>query len=119
MQEQTEVSKRTSQTTLMQDLVALARYGLRSRTGKLILGAGVGAGGLFLGWDWLVVAGLAPIVLAVLPCLAMCALGLCMMPGKKSCSSDESSADTTDTIASVAKPDEVNSEQVNREKQKR
>ena len=118
MQKQPETSSRANQTSLTQDLVALARYGLHSRTGKLILGAGVIAGGLFLGWDWLVVAGLAPIVLGVLPCLAMCALGLCMKPGNKSCSSDASGADSSDTIASVAKPDDVNSGQVDREKQK-
>ncbi|MGH8705637.1 MAG: hypothetical protein ACREUO_09510 [Burkholderiales bacterium] len=38
--------------------------------------AGVGAG-LMLGWDSLVAAGLSGLVLAVLPCAAMCALGLC------------------------------------------
>ena len=38
--------------------------------------AGVGAG-LILGWDLLVAAGLSGLVLAVLPCVAMCALGLC------------------------------------------
>ena len=48
----------------------------------------VGAG-LALGWPWLVAFGLAPLVLAVLPCAAMCALGLCMKGGKdgKSCHS--------------------------------
>jgi hypothetical protein len=34
-------------------------------------------------WGWLVAAGVAPILLAVLPCLAMCALGLCMGRGGK------------------------------------
>ncbi|MBI0537434.1 hypothetical protein D9599_17885 [Roseomonas sp. KE2513] len=48
----------------------------------------VGAG-LALGWPWLVAFGLAPLVLSLLPCAAMCALGLCMMGGKggKSCHS--------------------------------
>ena len=48
----------------------------------------VGAG-LALGWPWLVAFGLAPLVLAVLPCAAMGALGLCMKGGKdgKSCHS--------------------------------
>ena len=44
----------------------------------------VGAG-LALGWPWLVAFGLAPLVLAVLPCAAMCALGLCMPKGGGSC----------------------------------
>ncbi len=48
----------------------------------------VGAG-LALGWPWLVAFGLAPLLLSLLPCAAMCALGLCMMGGKdgKSCHS--------------------------------
>ena len=43
--------------------------------GALAIG---GAAGLFFGWNWLVAAGLASIVVGILPCLAMCALGLCM-----------------------------------------
>jgi hypothetical protein len=38
---------------------------------------------LYAGWDWLVAAGLATTVIALAPCLAMCALGLCMRRGKK------------------------------------
>ena len=33
---------------------------------------------LYFGWNWLVAAGLTSVVIGVLPCLAMCALGLCM-----------------------------------------
>ena len=45
--------------------------------------AGVGTG-LILGWNSLVAAGLSGLVLAVLPCAAMCALGLCASSmGKK------------------------------------
>lgn len=48
--------------------------------------AGVGAG-LVLGWDSLVALGLSSIVLALLPCAAMCALGLCASQmGKKDAS---------------------------------
>ena len=43
-----------------------------------------GAGALVLGWDWLVAAGVASIILAVAPCLVMCALGLCMQRKNKS-----------------------------------
>ena len=38
--------------------------------------AGVGSG-LALGWDSLVALGLSSFVLALLPCAAMCALGIC------------------------------------------
>ena len=60
---------------------------LRGRRAVMLgLLALVGAG-LALGWPWLVAFGLAPLVLSLLPCAAMCALGLCMMGGKdgKSC----------------------------------
>ena len=58
-------------------------------TGKirLILIFGVVAAGMYFNWGWFIAIGLAPIVLAVLPCAVMCGLGLCMMPGKNgSCS---------------------------------
>lgn len=38
---------------------------------------------LYLGWSFVVAAGLASVVLGFLPCAAMCALGLCMRPGGK------------------------------------
>jgi hypothetical protein len=38
---------------------------------------------LYAGWDWLVAAGLATTIVALGPCLAMCALGLCIGRGKK------------------------------------
>lgn len=43
-----------------------------------------GAGVLVLGWDWLVAAGVASIIIVMAPCLAMCALGLCMNRQSKS-----------------------------------
>lgn len=42
--------------------------------GALVLG---GAGALFFGWNWLVAAGFGSLIVGVLPCLAMCALGIC------------------------------------------
>ncbi|HSF21729.1 MAG TPA: hypothetical protein VLA81_06785 [Burkholderiales bacterium] len=53
-----------------------------------------GTGALVAGWDWLVAAGLATIILAVAPCLAMCALGLCMnRMGKRDQGAKRTSAD--------------------------
>ena len=57
-----------------------ARLGWRGLT--LLLVAAVAAG-VFLDWKWLVAVGAAPIILAVLPCAAMCAIGLCTMGGNK------------------------------------
>ena len=42
--------------------------------GALVLGAG---GALLLGWNWLAAAGFASLIVGMLPCLAMCALGIC------------------------------------------
>ncbi len=38
----------------------------------------VASAALYFGWQSLVAAGVATVILGVLPCLAMCALGLCM-----------------------------------------
>ncbi|WP_119153261.1 hypothetical protein [Caldimonas tepidiphila] len=51
--------------------------------------------GLALGWEWLQAAGVLSLALSLLPCLAMCAAGVCMhrMAGKGGCSSTTSSAE--------------------------
>lgn len=84
---------RTSQTTLGQDMGALARHWLSGRRGMLIVGGGLALGGVGFGWSWLVAAGIAPIILGVLPCVAMCALGLCMKGGKASTSARPDAAE--------------------------
>lgn len=53
------------------------------------LTAAVGIG-LFFGWSWLVAAGLSSVVLAILPCAAMCAAGLCMGRSGSKCSDSSS-----------------------------
>lgn len=62
-------------------LRALA-YWLRGKR-LLVVAAAMITLGMWLGWGWLVSAGVAPILLSILPCAAMCALGLCMNHGKK------------------------------------
>jgi hypothetical protein len=57
----------------------LARYYLGNRWVLLVLGAGVLLAGIGLNWSWLVAAGIAPILISVLPCLVMCGLGVCML----------------------------------------
>lgn len=65
----------------------MARYYLGGRRGLLILAGLALTAGLVLNWSWLVAVGIAPVLIAVLPCIAMCALGLCMSrAGGKSCS---------------------------------
>lgn len=51
-------------------------------------------GGVALNWDWLAAVGAAPLILSLAPCVAMCALGLCMR-GSSGCAKNDP----------VAKPD--------------
>ena len=75
--------------SLARDWLNAARYYLGGRRGLLLVAAVVVAGGLALNWSWLVAAGIAPLLIGVLPCVAMCALGLCMHKmGGQSCTVD-------------------------------
>ena len=51
---------------------------ISGRRGLIVAAAIPIVGAIILGWPWLVAAGIAPLLLAVAPCAAMCALGLCM-----------------------------------------
>lgn len=55
---------------------------LRSRIGLVSIAGAVIVAGLAFNWSWLVAAGIAPLLISLAPCAAMCALGLCMMPMK-------------------------------------
>ncbi len=81
--------------SLGRDLLYAFRYYLGSRRGLLVLAGLAITAGLAWNWSWLVTAGFAPILIGVLPCLAMCALGLCMnLSGSKSCSANPNNTDT-------------------------
>jgi hypothetical protein len=68
--------------------LALARHYLGGRRGLIVLSVAVLAAAAFFNWGWLVAIGVAPLLVALAPCAAMCALGLCMKgTGGKSCSS--------------------------------
>ena len=58
-----------------------ARSWLGGRTGLLLSASALGGAALWFGWPWLVVAGIAPILISIAPCLimcgAMCAIGMC------------------------------------------
>jgi len=43
-----------------------------------VLGAAIIVLGAAFNWSWLLALGIAPLLVSALPCLAMCALGLCM-----------------------------------------
>lgn len=95
----------SSETTPTQDLLYAARYYLAGRRGLIVLATAAIVVGLALNWSWLVAAGIAPLLLAVLPCLAMCALGLCMhRAGGKSCSTSAESAKAEQTAVTPDVP---------------
>ena len=53
------------------------RSHLNGRRSLWLVAGLVLAAGLALKWNWLVAAGIAPVVVSLLPCPAMCALGFC------------------------------------------
>lgn len=87
------------------DLGQQARRYLTGWRGAIVLAVVALAAGLALGWSWLIAAGIAPILISVLPCVAMCALGLCMnRRGGRSCSAEDPSSKTIDTTTGATQP---------------
>ena len=70
--------------------------------GLVILGILLVAAGLYAGWGWLAAVGLAPIILALAPCAAMCAIGACAMSRGASRGATQTTADTADPAAPSA-----------------
>jgi hypothetical protein len=62
-----------------QAIPSFIRTWLTGRRGLIISGAAVVGAGLALGWNWLTAVGIAPIILSLAPCAAMCAVGACAM----------------------------------------
>ncbi|SRR5216683_674967 len=79
----------TTETSLTHDLLDAARPYLPSRRGLFVLAGIMAIAALSLSWSWLAAMGVASLLLTALPCLVMCALGLCMNRiGGGSCSTD-------------------------------
>ena len=74
----TPTSTERPDSSLARDLIYAGRYYLLSRRGLLILATVLIVAGAASSWSWLVAAGIAPILIALLPCAVMCGLGLCM-----------------------------------------
>jgi YHS domain-containing protein len=68
----------TSDQSLARDILYAVRYYLGGPRRFIILAVILIVGGVALNWGWLVAAGVAPFLIAFLPCAAMCALGMCM-----------------------------------------
>lgn len=74
---------------------------------QVLIGLGLGAVvlGALLNWNWLVAVGAAPIILALLPCAAMCAIGVCAMRGgKQACHGAEQGKERSAAPASGQEP---------------
>jgi hypothetical protein len=65
-------------TTPSRSFAAWLSAAVRGRRRFVALAALVLVLGAALNWTWLVAAGVAPLLVSALPCVAMCALGLCM-----------------------------------------
>lgn len=95
------MSNSVSETSLSADIFRYIRYQLRGRRGLIVAALALGVPALWLGWPWLVVAGVAPILLALAPCAIMCALGLCAMrAGSKANRGEESGSNLDSSDAS-------------------
>lgn len=84
---------RATQASPGHDFQSTFRSTLGGRRTLIAAGAAVIVAGLAFKWSWLVAAGIAPVLLSVLPCVAMCALGLCM---NRMMGGSQSAARTTD-----------------------
>jgi hypothetical protein len=70
-----------------------SRLILGSRRFWLVLVAAAVVAGAALNWSWLVAVGVAPLLLTLLPCAAMCALHLCASKGAgSSCTGEHQGA---------------------------
>jgi hypothetical protein len=96
----------TATRPISRDLYLLARYWLGQRRVQLILAVVLLGGGAWFQWNWLVAAGIAPLLLAFAPCAVMCVLGMCMHKGqgKASCHGGEG-GEGGDKPGSSSKPD--------------
>lgn len=83
----TSKTLKAPQPSLAHDWLAAVRYWLSGRRGMIALAVVAATATLILNWNWLVTVGLASLLIAALPCVAMCALGLCVNRiGSQSCS---------------------------------
>jgi hypothetical protein len=86
-------------TSASRGLFDAARYYLSGRRGVLAFAVIAALAGVGFSWNWLIAAGIAPVVLTVLPCLVMCGLGLCMNKlFGSSCASEPAQSNSTASV---------------------
>lgn len=85
------MSTSVPENSLSRDIGSYIRYQLRGRRGLIAAAVAVGIPSLWIGWPWLVVAGIAPFLIGLAPCAIMCALGYCAMRGATKTNHNEAS----------------------------
>lgn len=82
----------TSEVPPRNGILDRGRHVVTGRRGLLVSAIAMIGVGMAFNWSWLVAIGAAPVILALVPCAAMCALGICMnRMGGKSCTTKASS----------------------------
>lgn len=82
---------------------------LRGRRALAVLGLATVAAGLAWQWTWLTTIGVAPILVSLAPCAAMCALGLCMTGRSgRSCHAGESRSEPGVAVSAPQRLDPPN-----------
>ena len=87
-----------------QNIQDFVRPWLTGRRGLVIGGLAIVIAGLALGWNWLSAIGVAPIILSLAPCAAMCAIGACAMMKASSSSIKPGTPDQTTPPEPVSTP---------------
>ena len=90
-------------TSPAQKLVNAAWPYLSGKRGLIILALAIVVAGTATNWSWLVAAGLAPLLIGILPCAAMCVLGLCMIRGQENSSSTDTEDKKHDAVDQIEK----------------
>jgi len=102
----TTETKRASEMTLTESVMALLRHYLGGRKGLMLLTVAALGAGMYFKWGWLVAVGVAPLLVAIAPCAIMCALGLCMnkMCSKSAPAQSKSGIQDSDESSPVSAP---------------
>lgn len=90
------ISESSTSRSLSQEVLYALRYYLGSRTGLVAIAVAALGAGAYFNWSWLVAAGIAPLLIGVAPCAAMCALGLCMSGRSKTAPPPDVASKLTD-----------------------
>jgi hypothetical protein len=105
MQQLETINSAAPKVAATQPVQEFMRRWLTGRRGLVIGGVAIVAAGLALGWNWLSAIGVAPIILSLAPCAAMCAIGACaMMKGNSSGAKPDASIPTAAPVLTSTPP---------------